>query len=262
MRLPIRAARIFTLPVLGLTLLATLPADAQTTSGPVSSQPPTALQNLVIARADGTIYLVRDGARHLVSPVSLSDDDIAAIPEGAAYSNGLVPVDAITALVGGSGSGPAIGSVILPPPAAASVPAQPAAVAASTPAPTSTPPPTLTPTASASLPSSVKVSLDEWSITPDATTLAAGKVSFDVTDTGKGEHEMGLYKTDKDPASLPVSKGKVDETAIGQKIGELEGFKSGDEKSGSFDLKPGTYILICNLTNHYNKGMVSQVQVK
>jgi len=108
----------------------------------------------------------------------------------------------------------------------------------------------------------VKVSLQEWSITPDSTTIAAGKVSFDATDAGKGEHEMGIYKTDKDPGSLPVSKGKVDESAIGQKIGELEGLKAGDEKSGSFDLSPGTYILICNLTNHYSKGMVSPITVK
>ena len=47
---------------------------------------------------------------------------------------------------------------------------------------------------------------------------------------------MGIYKTDKDPGSLSVNKGTVDEGALGQKIGELEGFKAGDEKSGSFDL--------------------------
>src|SRR4051812_37865871 len=103
MSLPSRLLRFFAPLVLGLPLLATLPADAQTTSGLVMSQPPAALQNQVIVRSDGTIYLVRDGARHQIAPVSLSDDDIAAIPEGAAYASGLVPVDAIAALVNGSG---------------------------------------------------------------------------------------------------------------------------------------------------------------
>ena len=67
-------------------------------------------------------------------------------------------------------------------------------------------------------------------------TLAAGKVQFNAANTGKGAHEMGIFKTDKDPASLPVSKGKVDEGALGQKLGELEGLGAGAKKSGTFDL--------------------------
>jgi uncharacterized cupredoxin-like copper-binding protein len=251
MQVLIRTVR-FIVIVASVALVATLPVDAQTTSSPTS---PGALQNQLIVRADGTIYLVRDGVKHAVTPASLSDDAIGDIPEGSAYSSGLVPVDAITALVGSSPSGPAIGPsaplISAPAPAVAASPASSAPIAA---APAPTPPP--------ALPSSVKVALQEWSIAPDSTTLAAGRVTFDVTDTGKGEHEMGVYKTDKDPGNLPASKGKVDETSVGQKIGELEGFKAGDEKSASFDLTPGTYILICNLTNHYNKGMVSQLQVK
>jgi uncharacterized cupredoxin-like copper-binding protein len=239
----------FIVPAVGAVLLASLSADAQTTSSP-SSPSPAALQNQVVVRADGTIYLVRDGTRHAVTPTSLSDDAIAAIPEGSAYSTGLVPVDAITALVNGAGS---TTSILAPAPSVASGGAG---------APASSAPSTATPAPAAALPSSVKVSLQEWSITPDSTTLAAGKVSFDVTNSGKGQHEMGIYKTDKDPGGLPVSKGRVDEGTLGQKIGELEGFKAGDEKSESFDLTPGTYILICNLTNHYSKGMVSQIQVK
>src|SRR5256885_1861682 len=83
---------------------------------------------------------------------------------------------------------------------------------------------------------------------------ADGTVTFDAADAGKGEHEMVLFKSDKDPASLPISKGNVDESAIGQKVGEIEGLRSGDDKSATFDVKPGKYILICNLVNHYNKG--------
>lgn len=229
-------------------LLAALPVAAQTTPGS-SSPSPSTLQNQLAVRSDGTVYLIRDGVKHAVTPASLSDDAIAAIPDGSAYNSGLVPADAIVAVVNGSGS------VIAPVPGVAVAPASsPASTTSASTAPTPTPTP--------SLASAVKVTLQEWSIAPDATTLAAGKVSFDVQDAGKGDHELGVYKTDKDPSSLSVSKGKVDESTLGQKIGELADFKSGDEKSASFDLTPGTYILICNLTNHYSKGMVSQIQVK
>jgi len=241
---------------LTLLLLTTLPASAQTAPTTPPQSPPS-LQNQVIVRTDGTVYLVRDGTRHLITPISLPDDQVAAIPEGPAYSNAFVPVDTLTALIGGAGSssGPTAASPGMSILAPASAPAPPAPA----PAPVAPGPST---SAAATSPSTVHVTLNEWSITPDATSVAAGKVTFDVSDAGKGEHEMVLFKSDKDPSSLPVSRGKVDESAIGQKIGEVEGLRSGDDKSATFDVKPGSYILVCNLTNHYNKGMVSQIEVK
>jgi uncharacterized cupredoxin-like copper-binding protein len=249
--------RLHVLALVGVLLVAALPADAQGVTS-ASGQSPAALQNQLIARSDGTLYLVRDGTRHLVTPASLSDDDVAAIPEGTAYSNGLVPADAIAALLGPTApvGGSALLAPLIPAPAPASASAAPSA------APTAAPSSAAPTAAPSSAASSVHVTLDEWSVTPDSTTLAAGKVTFAVSDAGKGEHEMVLFKSDKEPGSLPVTRGKVDEAAIGQKIGEVEGLRAGDNKSASFDLKPGSYILICNLTNHYSKGMVSQVEVK
>ena len=263
MRLPLHSLLFLT-----IALLTTLPASAQTAAATPPQLPPS-LQNQVIVRADGSVYLVRDGTRHLITPVSLSDDDVAAIPEGPAYSNGLVPIDALTALIGGAGS-PSVtaaaihGTSILAPASTAPPPTPPSAPPsapppAPAPAPTAPGPST---SSAATSPSTVHVTLNEWNITPDATSVAAGKVTFDVSDAGKGEHEMVLFKSDKDPSSLPASRGKVDESAIGQKIGEVEGLRAGDDKSATFDVKPGTYSLICNLTNHYSKGMVSQIEVK
>src|SRR5581483_12318982 len=99
MRVSLQTLRFVTPLLLGLALLATLPAAAQTTAGPTLSQPPAVLQNQLVEKADGTVYVVRDGTRHQVAAVSLSDDDINAIPEGSPYSNGLVPVDAIAAWI-------------------------------------------------------------------------------------------------------------------------------------------------------------------
>src|SRR5689334_7047105 len=140
MRLFSLAAR-FIMPISCVALVATLPVDAQTTSSPTS---PAALQNQVIVRADGTIYLVRDGVKHAVTPASLADDAIAAIPEGSAYGSGLVPVDAIAALVGGAppttAAAPSAPPILAPAPAVAASPASSAPIAA---APTPTPPPAL-----------------------------------------------------------------------------------------------------------------------
>jgi uncharacterized cupredoxin-like copper-binding protein len=236
--------RLHVLPFVGLLLIAALPADAQGVAAP-SGQSPAALQNQLITRSDGALFLVRDGTRHLVTPASLSDEDVAAIPEGVPYENGFVPADAIAALIGSAAppSGPPVLAPLISAPTGANASAAP-------------------PATSSAGASSVHVRLDEWSIAPDSTTLAAGKVAFNVSDAGKSLHEMVLFKSDKDPGSLPVTRGKVDEAAIGQKIGEVEGLHAGDSKSATFDLKPGSYILICNLTNHYSKGMVSQIEVK
>lgn len=227
-----------TIVLLGLALLVAMPAAAQTT-GPTGAQLAATLQNQLVVRTDGAIFLIRDGARHLVTPATASDDDLATIPEGGPYTAGLQPTDASAAQAGQQGTNAP--SILGSGPSASGTSAT---------------------TNSASLPSSVHVSLNEWSITPDAAVLAAGKVTFNVSDDGKAIHEMILVKSDMDPANLPVTRSHVDEPSIGQKVGELEGLHAGDNKSATWDLKPGTYILICNLANHYTKGMVAQVQVK
>ena len=76
------------------------------------------------------------------------------------------------------------------------------------------------------------------------------------------QHEMVILRSDKDPAGLPVSRSRVDEGAVGPKVGEIEGLHTGDSKAATFDLKPGSYILLCNLSNHYTRGMVQQIEVK
>ena len=43
-------------------------------------------------------------------------------------------------------------------------------------------------------------------------------MTFNVTDAGKGQHEMIVFKSDKAPSTLPVSKGAVDENAVGPKV--------------------------------------------
>lgn len=107
------------------------------------------------------------------------------------------------------------------------------------------------------------VTLLEYQIISERTDVPAGEVIFDVVNTGEEVHEFVLIKSDMDIAALPPSpiKGEVDEAAIGEFIGGFEDVPTGGMKSGALALSPGRYILLCNLTGHYEGGMVSTLQV-
>jgi hypothetical protein len=93
------------------------------------------------------------------------------------------------------------------------------------------------------------------------TSMNGSKVSFVVVNKGKEDHEMVLLKTDKKAGALPVeSTGKVDETATGDNVGEVE-LKAGTTGAATFNLEPGHYVMICNLTGHYKQGMSADFTV-
>lgn len=111
---------------------------------------------------------------------------------------------------------------------------------------------------------SVKVTLTEWAVVTDKASVPAGKVSFEVTNSGtQFKHEFVVIKSDLAPADLPAVDGKVDEEGAGINfIGEVEQLEIGASGTASFDLTAGKYVLICNIVetgsgheSHYNQGM-------
>ena len=107
------------------------------------------------------------------------------------------------------------------------------------------------------------VTLNEYSITTEVPEVPAGEVAFDVVNTGDEVHELIVIKSDLDAKALPPSsvKGEVDEGKVGEYIGGFEEVQNGTAASGSLILGPGRYILLCNLTKHYENGMVATLQV-
>jgi uncharacterized cupredoxin-like copper-binding protein len=104
-------------------LASVLVQDASAAPAP---QPVALLaENQLVVRSDGAIFFIKDGARHAVSPMSVSDAAINALPEGSAYDNGMLPTG---------------GAVPAPPPAAAPPP-PPTATPLPAPPPTNTPVP-------------------------------------------------------------------------------------------------------------------------
>ncbi len=143
----------------------------------------------------------------------------------------------------------------------------PATTAAPTAAPTAATAPTATtePAAPTGV-STVNVELSEFSISLDATVGGAGEITFVTTNAGALPHEFVILRSDLAPDALPVdtATAKADEAATGGAIGRIPqaDLGSGASTSVSINLAPGNYVLICNISGHYQSGMTAAFTVQ
>lgn len=103
----------------------------------------------------------------------------------------------------------------------------------------------------------VGVTLKDFSITLDHSSVAAGPIDFSLTNSGPTIHEFVIFRTDLAPASLPLKDGAVDEKGQGvEHVTEIEGVKTGAKAvTLSAVLPSGSYVFVCNLPSHYKLGM-------
>lgn len=97
----------------------------------------------------------------------------------------------------------------------------------------------------------------EMAIKLDRVSVAAGSVTFHVVNSAMNTpHEMVLVKADGPDTKLVVD-AKTDRVseAVLTSEGEVGGLKAGQSGDLTVTLKPGNYILICNLKGHYAAGM-------
>lgn len=100
-------------------------------------------------------------------------------------------------------------------------------------------------------------------ITLDVKTVATGKVTFDVTNDSKDIiHEMILSPLPDGTTELPyiVDENRVDEEKADH-LGEVSELDPGKGGSLTVDLKPGTYIIYCNIPGHFVDGMWTELTV-
>jgi len=127
-------------------------------------------------------------------------------------------------------------------------------------------------TVAAAKPKTVKVILSEWIVKPKPKTVKAGKIKFVAKNIGSDVHELVIVKAD-DSAALPTdeSGSVVEEQIVIGEVGEIEDIESQSSKAKTFRLKPGTYVLFCNITeeeesgeleSHFKEGMYSTLIVK
>ena len=133
------------------------------------------------------------------------------------------------------------------------------ATSQASPSPTAAPSPT-----GAAGAGTIEITLQEWAVVPATTSVAAGDVTFQVTNAGPADvHEFVVVKTDLDPAALPTeATGKVTESGAGMEvIDEVEDIPVGQSQELKITLAAGKYILLCNIYDetekeaHYKMGM-------
>ncbi len=98
----------------------------------------------------------------------------------------------------------------------------------------------------------------------DKTTVPAGKVTFNVKNDAKElQHEMLVAPVKDASAVLPYvdNENRADEEKSGD-LGEVSELDPGKSGALTLDLKPGMYILFCNIPGHYAAGMWTTIVVK
>jgi uncharacterized cupredoxin-like copper-binding protein len=86
--------------------------------------------------------------------------------------------------------------------------------------------------------------------------VKAGEVTFEVTNSSKETvHEMLVIPAPSD-GHVPYDdkEARFDEDKAGS-LGEVEETDPGKRGTLTLNLKPGTYILSCNIANHFANGM-------
>jgi hypothetical protein len=112
----------------------------------------------------------------------------------------------------------------------------------------------------------VKVTLNEFTVELDRSSVPAGMVHFALDNQGKEPHEFVVVEA-AHRSDLPLDEdGALEETKLpkGSVIGEVEPFPGGKTCDGTFDLAAGHYQLLCNIVetedgktvSHLHEGMV------
>ena len=119
----------------------------------------------------------------------------------------------------------------------------------------------------AAAPTVIQVDLDnmgkDQTLKFSPTSVPAGKVKFEVTnDSMDSEHEMIVVKTKLKPSEFPMNKdgSRVIEDKFkgAEEVSEL---KPGAKGELEMTLKPGHYVLFCNIKNHFKGGMYGELTV-
>ncbi|HET6551224.1 MAG TPA: multicopper oxidase domain-containing protein [Solirubrobacter sp.] len=100
----------------------------------------------------------------------------------------------------------------------------------------------------------VQATLGDMWVKASTTSVKAGKVTFDVTNSGATSHGLAIV-----PAPAKVSGGMLDESAFAAKGEPLAGGATGTLTA---DLKPGRYELVCFIPGHYMAGQKLPFEVQ
>jgi len=93
--------------------------------------------------------------------------------------------------------------------------------------------------------------------------VLAGNVTFTMTNYGSISHEMLVVKTDIGAGLIPIGADQRfnESDPRSTVVGEISEYGPGTTKSKTLNLAPGNYQLVCNIPDHYGKGMAIAFKV-
>jgi uncharacterized cupredoxin-like copper-binding protein len=100
----------------------------------------------------------------------------------------------------------------------------------------------------------VKAQLGDYWVKPSTTSVPAGKVTFTATNVGQVPHELMIER-------MPIkmdAPGQPNEDAA---QGMIDDMGPGESGSMTLNLKPGNYMLFCNVPGHYSMGQHTMFKV-
>lgn len=101
----------------------------------------------------------------------------------------------------------------------------------------------------------ISIELSEFAIKAGTTSAPAGTVNFAAKNVGANNHELVIVRSSAAPGSLALNAANgVDEAQV-QIVRRMDRIAGGASGTLSADLTAGTYILLCNVGTHYQRGM-------
>jgi uncharacterized cupredoxin-like copper-binding protein len=107
----------------------------------------------------------------------------------------------------------------------------------------------------------VNVKLIDYQVRPSAGSAAAGRVTFSVHNADGVPHNLVVLRTNRPPRSLPVTGRHGRAREIGRR-GATPYLHDEQTVRLTLTLRPGRYLLICNVPGHYQRGMVAVLRVR
>ena len=101
----------------------------------------------------------------------------------------------------------------------------------------------------------VAVSLAEFELSSDRSSVPGEAIDFTVVNDGSIVHNFRVVATELAPDALPLDGQAVDESQFDEVGGFPNALQPGDTLVVNEDLPPGSYVLFCNVPGHYGEGM-------
>ncbi len=106
----------------------------------------------------------------------------------------------------------------------------------------------------------VNVSLADFAVAMDRSTVQAGTVTFVVQNQGPSLHEIEVFSGAGSGLILDAQRSVADTSGL-TLIDEVEDVLAGSTARLTVTLEPGTYLILCNLPDHYEHGMWTSLTV-